>query len=143
MKICIPTRTNEGLEAKCGGDIRTARFFTVVDLDEDKLTVVPNNEHTENQGVCHALEQVGMDNIDAIVCRRIGRGAYYSLSDAGVDVYLAKGDTVGELVTDAREGRLKPASTDEIGHGCGHRHAEQRHRGSGSRHRHGRGGRKH
>jgi len=59
MKICIPTKTNEGFDAKCGGDIRTARFFTVVDLDGDKLTVVPKAETPTSEALRLKLSESG------------------------------------------------------------------------------------
>jgi len=139
-KICIPTESNEGLQATSAAEIREAPFLTVVDLDSDETSVVSNSDRSAGHGVCHVLDKVGSNKIDAVICAKIGRGAYRSLSDAGVDVLLSEPETVSGLVQAARDGRLRPASSEEVGRGCGCGHTES-HRGCRSRRtqrRHGR-----
>ena len=118
-KICIPTESDQGLQATSVAEIREAPFLTVVDLDTDETSVVSNNDRSAGHGVCHVLDKVGTDKIDAVICARIGRGAYRSLSDAGVDVLLSEPETVSGLVQAARDGRLRPASAEEVGRGGG------------------------
>ena len=42
MKLCIPTETNEGKNAKVYGHFGSAPYFTIVDTEKDTVEVIDN-----------------------------------------------------------------------------------------------------
>lgn len=129
MRLCIPTHTDEGLEARSFPHFGRAPYFTIVDTDSDEVKTVANADRGRSHGTCHPLSHLGGEHIDAIVCGSIGRGAFGRLAaQEGLDVYRTKPATVGEIVTSAREGNLHRLDAKEACHGS--------HRGHQGQHRH-------
>jgi predicted Fe-Mo cluster-binding NifX family protein len=130
MKLCIPTRSDGGLDAESSGHFGSAPWFTLVDTESEELTSIPNPESGRKHGTCHPLHRLREAGLDAVVCRNIGRGAYSQLQQQGIAVYTSQRATVSEVLAAAREGTLQPVGLDEACHGAG-RHREQHRHGHG------------
>ena len=64
MKLCIPTRTDEGLEATSTGHFGSAPYFTLVDTESEELTTLANPDVVDEirimvQGESHGEEAIG------------------------------------------------------------------------------------
>ena len=132
MKICIPTQDERGLESEVYGHFGSAPFFTMVDSESGEVEVKQNDNTHHGPGGCHPMRQFGSRAVDAVVCRGMGRGAIASLTEAGVQVLVLDQDgglTVQDVLSAAREQRLKPFSEQDACRGHGH--------GGGHGHRHG------
>ncbi|MBZ0268656.1 NifB/NifX family molybdenum-iron cluster-binding protein [bacterium] len=122
MRICIPTSDGRGLDADTYGHVGGAPFYTIVDTDSDQVEVVRNHDrHEHGHGGCGPGAHIRGYDVDAVTCSDIGRRAFSSLEKAGIAVFLANEGTAREIVTAAREERLRPLSADEVcaGHGRG------------------------
>jgi predicted Fe-Mo cluster-binding NifX family protein len=120
MKICIPSESNEGKSSRLSDHFGSAPFFTIYNPDTGELDIVSNlNEHHQH-GQCHPLSIIGVQNINAIICRGMGRRAVQALVDAGIKVYISTANTVGQSLTEFQEQKLAMMDLDGAcrGHGC-------------------------
>jgi len=132
MRICIPTEDDRGLDARVYGHFGSAPFFAMVDTDSGEVEMVENAGSEHQHGQCKPVERIDPDKVDAVVCHGLGRRAWGSLKHGGVDVLVGKGETVRDILIEARDGRLVPLDVDET---C----AGGRHPGAGGRQGGGRG----
>jgi predicted Fe-Mo cluster-binding NifX family protein len=116
MKLCIPTMDGSGLAAEASGHFGSAPYFTLVDTESGRCEVISNQRHQHRHGACDPIRHLGPGDFEAVVCRGMGRRALSSLARVGVDVFVTDGETVSDIVTAAREGRLsRLSSTDACG----------------------------
>ena len=120
MKICIPTKDDRGPEAEPFGHFGSAPFFTLVDTETGEIEVVANSNPHHRHGTCHPLSQLWDRELDAIVCQGIGRRAFATLKNEGVDVMVASEGNVTDILVAVQAGTLKPLAAEEACHG---RHA--------------------
>jgi predicted Fe-Mo cluster-binding NifX family protein len=140
MRLCIPTRTDEGLQATSSGHFGSSPWFTVVDTETDEVVTRHNPQEGRRHGTCHPLHELREQSLDAVVCKNIGRGAYSQLRAQGIDVYSTPQATVAEIVAAARSGTLHRVEADEACHGAHARRGDQhRHGQEHGQHRHGQG----
>lgn len=114
MKLCIPTVSDDGLEARVSDHFGRAPFFTFVD------TVTGDAEAVANSGA-HPPDVVLQQAPDAVAVRGMGQGAYQRLQGAGVQVLETEEPDVEETLAAAREGRLRPLPEADL-HAGGHHH---------------------
>ncbi len=128
MKICIPTTDEEGLRGRLSPHFGQAPYYTVVDTDGWTLrTIINTNEHHAH-GQCTPVASIQGLEVDAVVCRGLGRNALRKLRGAGLSVHVAEVWFVEDAVKAFLAGDL-PEMTDEAacqghehGHGHGHQH---------------------
>ena len=60
------------------------------------------------------LRQLGAYEPDGVVCRGMGRNALARLSSAGITVFITRSQTVGEVIEEARDGRLQPLDAAHV-----------------------------
>jgi predicted Fe-Mo cluster-binding NifX family protein len=138
MKLCIPTKDDRGSEAEPFGHFGSAPFFTLVDTDTGEIEVVPNSNPHHRHGTCHPMSQLRDRELDAIVCRGIGRRAFASLESEGIQVMVASEGNVADILVAIREGALLPLTAEEACHGRhGHGHGHGHHHRHRHEHRHG------
>lgn len=129
MRLCIPAADDKGLEAKTFAHFGSAPFYAIADTDTDQVEMIENKHHEHGHGGCGQVGRLRSRGIDALVCRDLGRRAYAMLHELGIDVYTSDRQTVRDVVTEWRAGKLERPSLDQLcaGHGQGHEHRE-RHR---------------
>lgn len=123
MRICIPTDDDRGLQATAAGHFGRAPFFTVVDLDSDEMEVVPNPGCRHKEHRLHHIHQLKGHRVDAVICSGVGRRAWAALTEAGIDVLGAPGQTVAARVEAVRSGAAQPVTERDS---CGGPHGHQR-----------------
>jgi len=123
MKICIPTMDSNGLESRTHGHFGSAPFFAVLDTDTGNVDVAANSGLRHQHGQCDPAGHVDTLNVDAVVCHGMGKRALASLRRENIDVMVASGETVGDILAEARDGKLRKLSAREAcgGHGGRHR----------------------
>ncbi len=112
MKICLPTETNQGLNAPLYGHFGSAPFFALVDTETGILEVRDNQGQVHAHGACHpagALEGLG---IQAVVCGGMGLRALQKLEKAGIEVYRSEALTVEEALREIREKRSEKLTAE-------------------------------
>jgi predicted Fe-Mo cluster-binding NifX family protein len=117
MRICIPTETDMGQEAKVYGHFGSAPYFTIYDTEKDDCETVDNSNQHHAHGTCHPLKVLDGKAIDAVVCSGMGKRAIEKLNEAGIRVYRASGAKVEEIIEEYRTSGLE-GITDK--NACGH-----------------------
>jgi predicted Fe-Mo cluster-binding NifX family protein len=117
MKICIPTETKDGLEAKVYGHFGSAPYFTVVDTATRKCEIIDNGNLEHEHGKCNPVKAVGGAKPDAVATSGLGMGAINGLTAAGIKVYITRETTVAATVATLLKGTLKEASAESA---CSH-----------------------
>lgn len=121
MKICIPTKNEEGLEAEMHEHFGNAPTFTLVDTDSGDVEVVRNSGEDRGHGTCHPIHELKAYALEAIVCRGMGRRAVESLKSEGIEVMIAAQVKVSDILAAVRSGDVKAFTPDMACQG-GHRH---------------------
>jgi predicted Fe-Mo cluster-binding NifX family protein len=124
------------------GHFGSAPWFTIVDTEPGAAEAVQNPACGASPGACHHVGMLTRRGVDVVVCAGMGRRAVSGLADAGIQVMVAPGRRVADVVASAKAGELRPMEFDAacVGgfhHGHGHGHGE----GRGRAHRHGHRGR--
>ena len=128
MRICIPTEDDLGMEGKVCGHFGSAPFYTLVDTESGSCETIGNSHDKQGHGACAPVDRLRAHQLDAIVCKGMGRRAIAALSRAGVDILLTEEMTVSRAVAAARQSRLRLLSPQDAcsghwhghGHTCGH-----------------------
>jgi len=124
MKICIPTNDDRGLEAESCEHFGSAPFFTLCDLGTEDIQTLKNPDRHHAHGDCRPTLILGKHQVDAVVCRGLGRNARASLRNQGYQLYDTREPHVKGIVEAFKAGQLKPMSENGD---CGrHGHEGQR-----------------
>lgn len=122
MILCIPTFDDAGLESMPSDHFGSAPFFTFVDTDTLQVETHRNGGAHHVHGACRPLDYLGTRQVDAIVCRGLGRRAFSRLREGGVGVFVTLEKDVESTVTAFKDGRLRQLRSEEACHGHGHNH---------------------
>jgi predicted Fe-Mo cluster-binding NifX family protein len=120
MKICIPTETDQGVNAKTFGHFGSAPYFVIYDTEKKVCEVLANGNQHHSHGMCQPLQALANCKIDSVVCQGMGARAVQKLNDGGVRVYRASAGTVEEIVRLFREGSPEEITSENAcrDHSC-------------------------
>ncbi|MDI6799468.1 MAG: NifB/NifX family molybdenum-iron cluster-binding protein [Actinomycetota bacterium] len=120
MRICIPTKNDEGLASIVYGHFGSAPYFLVYDTETSKMEAINNSDQGHEHGRCKPLASFVNHPIDAVVTGGIGLRAMERLSQGGVKVYrMVSEPTVLEVIEKYRQGLLEEIALDDA---CSHDH---------------------
>lgn len=124
MNICVPVTQDNGLQSPVSLHFGSAPMFLIVDTDTNACTTIVNQNQHHGHGGCSPLRSLVGHEIDGIVVGGIGMGAIMKLRAAGITVFMAEQDTVGEAVAACVAGKLKEVDPQNAcaHHGHGHDH---------------------
>lgn len=117
--VAVPSMHPGGLEAARSGHFGHCDNFTLIRVDEGRIrdvSVVHNPPH--QQGGCQApVNLLHQSGADALIVGGIGMRPLMGFRQAGIDVYYGpEGETVGAVIEDLIEGRLRMIQEQEV---CG------------------------
>lgn len=121
--IAIPSMYPGGLEANRSGHFGRCDLFTLVSVNNGEVQsvrTVANAEHSE--GGClvpvQILQQAGATSL---VVAGIGMRPRIGFAQAGIEVLVGPGATVGEVIAAYQDNQVRPiADSDLCGGGHGH-----------------------
>jgi predicted Fe-Mo cluster-binding NifX family protein len=119
MKICIPTDTKEGLNAKVFGHFGSAPYFTVYDTEKDQVETIDNTNSNHAHGMCQPISVIGQASINVVICQGMGRRAVEKLNESGIKAYRQDGGTVAEVINKFKTNELEEMTVENA---CGHHH---------------------
>ncbi len=123
MRICIPTQTDEGEQARVNAHFGSTPFFTIFDTETGKYEVLDNTKEHGHRGGGSPRRKVEEARAGAVICYGLGTRAFSGLSESGVKIYKARGRTVGEVIGQYQKGELAPVTAqDTCVHGASHHH---------------------
>ena len=120
MKLCIPTETNEGKNAKVYGHCGSAPYFTIVDTEKDSVEIIDNANQHHAHGMCQPMNAFMDKKIDAVVTGGMGSRAVQKLNEGGIKAYRAIPGTVADIVSQFTKGGLEEITVSNAcaQHGC-------------------------
>ncbi|MCK9572036.1 MAG: NifB/NifX family molybdenum-iron cluster-binding protein [Candidatus Omnitrophica bacterium] len=120
MRLCIPTETNEGKNARVFGHFGSAPYFTIVDIEKDSLETIDNANQHHAHGMCQPMHALTGKSIDAVVTGGMGARAVQGLNQSGIKAYRAIPGTVAEIVSQFTKGGLEEITVQNacVRHGC-------------------------
>jgi len=120
QKIVIPVEDTSGPEAKIAEHFGRAPYFAQIELNSKKQIVNIKTEPNTGEhmgGTGHPHENLLSMNPSVIIACAMGPGGLNSFQNAGIKVLKAEGNTVNEIMSNFREGKLQ-----ELTGGCPHAH---------------------
>ena len=108
MKICIPTETDQGLEAAVMAHFGSAPYFTIYDTDTRCFEHIGNRNLHHMHGGCQPLLALNGKAVDVVICGGMGARAVQKLGAGGIQAYKVKGATVKEALANYLAGQLNP-----------------------------------
>ena len=115
-RIAIPSTDSNGMNSTVSFNFARCAFFTIVSLENGKVSdvrVVRNEGALLSRGAGIQVAQlIASQGVNAVIAGSIGPNAYNSLQRLGIRVYSVPSMMkVGDAVRAYLEGRLTPAST--------------------------------
>lgn len=126
MKICIPSKSAEGISARVSAHFGSAPFFTLYDTDTREIQVVKNQNQHHEHGQCRPRQAVIGLGVEAVIAAGLGQRALLGLNESGIRVYKTEAKTVGEIL-DHLEDHLREPMTLESACVHGHSHNGESH----------------
>ena len=120
QKIVIPVEDASGLEAKVAQHFGRAPYFASVEVNgrgQIVNTKIDKNTSEHVGGTGHPHGNIIALKPSVIVACAMGPGALQSFQAAGITILKAEGNTVNEVMTNFKEGKLEPLTG-----GCPHAH---------------------
>lgn len=120
MKICIPTETNAGKEAKVYEHFGSAPYFTVYDTEKEAVEIINNSNQHHSHGMCQPMNALMGKQIDAVVTGGMGARAVQKLNEGGIRAYRAVPGTVADIAAQFLKGGLAEITVSNAcnQHGC-------------------------
>ena len=122
MRICVPTGTDQGIEAEVFGHFGSAPYFSLVDTDTAEVEVLDNSNQHHEHGQCAPIQQLSGVDFDAIVVRGMGRNAVARFAAANVQVLVTAATTLQDVLDEARAGTLRELDPSQACQGHGGQH---------------------
>ncbi len=120
MRLCIPTLDAGGLAAELSDHFGGAPHLTLVDSESGEARALAAGHG--NGKDCGRVGLLRGQEVDAVVVRSgIGGGALAALAERGISVLTSSGRSVGDVVSEARSGTLRPLGSEET---CRHHHGD-------------------
>jgi len=120
MQICVPVLNDDALKSLVSPHFGSAPAFMIVDTETGACRALANNNNHHAHGMCQPLAVLAGESIQGIVVSGIGMGALMKLQAAGIQVFMAEHQTVGETVDAFKAGNLRVLTPDGACRGHAH-----------------------
>lgn len=112
MRVALPTMGEKGLEEEIGAHFGRCPTFTICDLENDEIEIISNNsKHAGGKG--NPPELLAEKDIDAMICKNLGKKAVSLFEDLGIEVYDDAEGTVGDAIESWKNDNLKETSISD------------------------------
>ena len=117
MKIAFLSQENNGIESRVYGHFGSARYFVLVDTEEDSAEIIENPDRDHLHGHCQPMKALDGRRVDAVI---VG-GALRKLLLEGIKAYRAAEGSVQDNLELLTSGKLTVFTPDQTcaGHGIG------------------------
>ncbi|WP_440946805.1 NifB/NifX family molybdenum-iron cluster-binding protein [Methanosarcina sp. T3] len=111
MKVCIPTRDNNGMEGAVEQHFGKAPTYTILDTDSGEVFVIPNTSDHMG-GVDLPPELLRKNGVEIMLCGGLGYKAVKMFESCGIDVFVGAGGKVQDAIEAWKAGQLHNASAE-------------------------------
>ncbi len=126
MKVAVPTNNPGGLTATRSGHFGHCDLFTLVDIEDDKITRVETQSNVEHQegGCLVPVNLLKSLNVNALVVGGMGYRPLMGFKEVGIDVYYAAPEVYfdAQAVLEGFISGLLPIMDPSQACGGGHQH---------------------
>ncbi len=120
MHLCVPVVDDQGLDSRVCAHFGSAPAFMLIDTETGASRRLVNHNAHHAHGTCQPLAALAGETVDGVIVGGIGMGALMKLQAAGIAVYRAAYETVGETLAALKSNALRPIAPGEA---CaGHHH---------------------
>lgn len=122
IKVAVPSDNPGGLEAGVSAHFGHCDLYTIVEMDDSGITNVSTLDNPPHQeGGCLApVQRLADSGVKKLLAGGMGRRPLAGFNEAGIQVYLADGNTtVGQSIQALMENKLPQFSLDSVCGGCG------------------------
>jgi predicted DNA-binding protein (UPF0251 family)/predicted Fe-Mo cluster-binding NifX family protein len=112
VRLCIPTKTNEGKIAIVHGHFGSAPYFTIYDTAKGGVEVIDNANQHHSHGACQPMSALTGRKINAVVCAGMGARAVQKLNEGGIKVYRAVSGSVADIAGQFLKGGLEEITAE-------------------------------
>ncbi|MFX0126002.1 MAG: NifB/NifX family molybdenum-iron cluster-binding protein [Candidatus Hodarchaeota archaeon] len=109
MRLCIPSETNDGLNAPVGYHFGRVPLYTIYD-DKTKMIEIVKNISTHMGGIKLPAELLREHNIDIMLCGGLGRRAINLFEQFGIEVYIGAQGKVKDAIEQFNNKKLQMAT---------------------------------
>lgn len=120
MRIAIPSDGDQGLESIRSGHFGHAAYFTIVTIEDDKVTNVESVKNVDHDefGCGGVIEYALGLNLDGLIAAGMGRPPYTRFTQGGVTVYFEnQTPKVGDVVEKFIRGEINTMNQEDA---CSH-----------------------
>lgn len=111
MKVCIPTKDNNGMEGAVEQHFGKALTYTVLDTESGEVFVISNtSEHMG--GVKLPPEILSKYGVETMICAGLGYKAVKMFESYGINVFVGAEGRVQDAVDAWKAGKLHSASAE-------------------------------
>ncbi len=123
MRICIPTKGNEGMKAKVNLHFGSAPYFTIVDTKTNEIEIIDNLDEHHAHGMCQPMKCLVGKNINAVISSGMGMRAVMNLNQNDIKVFKTEErGNVAEIIEQYKNNLLEELNSKNAcahhGHGC-------------------------
>ena len=109
MKVCVPTRDENGMEGIVEQHFGKAPTYTILDTDTREVVVIPNtSEHLGGVGL--PPEYLHQQGVDIMLCAGLGFKAVQMFESYGIKVFVGAGGTARDTFEAWEAGKLQDAN---------------------------------
>lgn len=116
MLIAVPSESADGLQAYRSGHFGHAAYFTLVTIEDGKITNVSSAKNADHDAVgCFGVIEHAISlGIDGILAAGMGQPPFMRFSEAGIDVYFDQTQpVVGDAIELLLKGEVQPMRLDQ------------------------------
>ena len=113
MKIVIPTDDKKGLYGKIAEHFGRCNTYTFLNEKGEVLEIIDNtSEHMGGQGLPPELMKA--HGADVLLCRGLGPKALNLCGEFGIEIYVHRAKTAGEIFEMWKNNKLQKASCEDV-----------------------------
>lgn len=122
MKICIPVKTDEGLDSSLDTHFGSAAFFLLYDTQRCEYEIISNHNSRHQHGMCNPLDVLASYDVQIVICRGMGARAVQRLQQSNIKTFCADGRTVQEVIAHYEQHQVKEITVESAckNHICKH-----------------------
>ncbi|MCW8795432.1 MAG: dinitrogenase iron-molybdenum cofactor biosynthesis protein [Chlorobium sp.] len=121
MIVAVPLETSEGLDSQMCEHFGSSPLYAFCDTGSGRLQIVDNSNSGHEHGQCSPINDFSRHNVEAVLCKGIGRRAIQKLKMSGIEVFIAEElSTLSQALGSLKSGTMHAVQDQDAcqGHNC-------------------------
>lgn len=112
MRICIPSKSNEGLNSQVDVRFAHARYFALYDTELKYLRMIKNTKTHQRYGKQHLQSMLKENRVDAVICLMLSGKILKEIHRAGIKIYQTDATSISEITQQIDENLKREITPD-------------------------------